>query len=122
MHSRFSAPPSPPTLSPHPLSPVGGLVTELVRTQGDLRRAQDALVAAESTETLRLENLDLERRLAEADAVAAQEKLASAQEKLASVKAMITTARSELKIERSRPRTPGDKPDTNSNGPRPRGG
>ena len=78
----FAASPSSPTPSPPPLSPVDGLGTELVRTQGDLRRAQDALAAAATIAALRLKNSELERRLAE-------ERLASAQEKLASVEAML---------------------------------
>eukprot|EP00614_Pseudopedinella_elastica_P003596 CAMPEP_0172602974 /NCGR_PEP_ID=MMETSP1068-20121228/23161_1 /TAXON_ID=35684 /ORGANISM="Pseudopedinella elastica, Strain CCMP716" /LENGTH=168 /DNA_ID=CAMNT_0013404521 /DNA_START=212 /DNA_END=714 /DNA_ORIENTATION=+ len=96
---RFTTPPSSPTTSPPPLSPVDGLVTELVRTQGDLRRAQDALVLAESTAALHFENTGLNRRLAEAAAVAARNELAS-------LKVMLTTARAELKIERPRPRMP----------------
>ena len=106
--THHTTPPSPP------LSPVDGLVTELVRTQGDLRRAQDALAAAATIAALRLKNSELERRLAE-------EKLASAQEKLASVEAMLTAARTELDIKRSRPRTPGDERDADRNASRPRG-
>ena len=111
----FAASPSAPTPSPpSPLSPVDGPENELVRTQGDPRRAQDALAAAATIAALRLKNSELERRLAET-------KLASAQERLVSVEAMLAAARAELKIKRPRPRTSEDERDADRNESRPGG-